>query len=42
MNWLPVLLLYVAVWLAIFVQTQFPTLTEWLGLAPSLVPAAVP
>ena len=41
MNWLPVLLLYVAVWVAIFSQTQFPALTEWLGLAPSLVPALI-
>jgi hypothetical protein len=39
MNWLPVLLLFVTAWLAIFVQTQFTVVLEWLGLVPSLIPA---
>lgn len=41
MNWLPVFLLFLAVWLAVFVQTQFSMLTEWLGMAPSLIPALI-
>lgn len=39
MNWLPVFLLFVVAWFAIFVQTQYAGITEWLGVAPSLLPA---
>ena len=38
MNRLPVVLLFVVLWLAVFAQTQFPVLHDWLGTPVSLIP----
>lgn len=39
MNRLPVALLFLVTWLAVFAQTQFPMVHDWLGVPPSVVPA---
>lgn len=39
MSRIPILLLFVVLWLAVFAQTQFPVLREWLGTPLSAIPA---
>ena len=39
MNRLPVVILFVVAWLAVFAQTQFAALHDWLGVPLSALPA---
>lgn len=41
MNWVPAISLFVVTWLAIFAQTQFAMVTNFLGAPLSFVPAIV-
>lgn len=41
MNWLTPTLLFLAAWLAVFVQTQFPVLRSFSGTPIGVVPALV-
>ncbi len=41
MSWLSPALLFVVAWLAVFGQTQFPIVRDWLGTPPGILPALV-
>jgi cell shape-determining protein MreD len=41
MSWLSPALLFVVAWLAVFAQTQFPSIRGWLGTPPGIIPALV-
>ena len=41
MSWLSPAMLFVVAWLAIFAQTQFPLVRDFLGTPPGILPALV-
>jgi cell shape-determining protein MreD len=39
MSRIPLLLLFLVAWLAVFAQTQFPVVVDWIGSPVSILPA---